>query len=65
MVQVVGLDPGLDEGAHEGASVSGSSLTPRSSTVWLTIGMPASTIRAQAARARGDSSRGWLAWRTR
>src|SRR6266540_1121630 len=34
------------------ASVAGSSLTPRRSTLWLSIGMPASTIRAQAARAR-------------
>ena len=31
--------------------MSASSLTPRSSTVWLTMGMPASTRRAQAARA--------------
>jgi hypothetical protein len=35
------------------SSVGGSSLTPLSSTLWLTIGTPASTIRAQAARAAG------------
>ena len=51
MVQVVGLDAALDEGAHQRSSVAASSLTPRSSTVWLSIGMPASTMRAQAARA--------------
>src|SRR5580658_6258325 len=45
------------------ARVSASSLTPASNTVWLTIGMPASTIRAQAARAAGLSSRGWLGFR--
>ena len=39
-----------------------SSLTPASSTVWLTSAMPASASRASAARAAGVSSRGWLAW---
>ena len=63
MVQVVGLDPRLHEGAHEVGERPASSLTPRSSTVWLTMAMPASISRAQAARAPAVSSRGWLAWR--
>src|ERR1700692_3537799 len=41
-------------------SVTASSLTPASSTDWLSIGMPASTNCAQAARAAGVSSRAWL-----
>ena len=34
--------------------------TPRSRTVWLPIGMPASASFSHAARARGVSSLGWL-----
>ena len=63
MVQVVGLHPRLDEArASARPASSGSSLTPLSSTVWLTQRMPASASRAKAARAAGVSSRGWLAW---
>ncbi len=39
--------------ASSASSVAASSFTPRSSTDWLTIGMPASTMRAQAARDSG------------
>ena len=57
VVQVVGLHAVLDEGAHQRGERLASSLTPFSSTVWLTIGMPASARRASAARRRGELAR--------
>ncbi len=54
VVQIVGLDAAFHESARiSSLSVSMSSLTPLSSTVWLSSGMPASARRAQAARTAG------------
>ena len=58
MVQVIGLDPAFDEGPHQRLQRLGVVIDPRSSTDWLTIGMPASMMRAQAARAAAVNSRG-------
>ena len=64
MVQVVGLDPHRHEAAEQRLERRGSSLTPRSSTVWPSSGMPA-CAEPPAGRAAPPavSSRGWLAWR--
>ena len=53
VVQVVGLDAGLDEGAHQlgqnlGIVVDAAAAAP----IWLTMTMPASTSRAQARASR-------------
>jgi len=52
------LDAAFDERAHQRAQRFDVVVHARSSTDWLTIGMPASMMRAQAARAAGVSSRG-------
>ena len=48
MVQVIGPDARLDKGAHEGGERHFVVIDALRSTVWLSIGMPASINRAQA-----------------
>ena len=64
VVQVVGLDAVRDEGAQQGFQRRRVIVHAGEQDGLASIGMPASTMRAQASRAAAASSRAWFAWRT-
>lgn len=61
VVEIIGFTRVSTKARMRSARMRGSSLMPFSSTDWLTMAMPASMRRAQAARASSVNSRGWFA----